>query len=208
MQREVSSNVTLDFQSGSMAQVPAKYPRGATRADAPADRVNCLTAMRVLYLSTKMCWPTISGATLRDFHLARQLARHATRTFVGLDREMGGPVGSCRDECLEPLYNSDVLHVKRHPGYRRTDLMRGLLGPTPISVLNFTSPAIMAQVERVLHERRFDVIQVEGVHLLEYARRIRQLAPDVPLICDWHNIESEVQDRGISGAPDRTCRAT
>jgi glycosyltransferase involved in cell wall biosynthesis len=132
---------------------------------------------------------------LRDFHLARQLAMHATLTFVGLDRELEGPVGSCREECLEPLHNSHVLHVKRHPGYRRTDLVRGLVGPTPISVLNFTAPEIMAQVERVLHQRSFDAIQVEGVHLVAYAKRIRQLKPEVPLLCDWHNIESEIQQR-------------
>jgi sugar transferase (PEP-CTERM/EpsH1 system associated) len=161
--------------------------------------------MQALYLSPRMCWPTLSGAPLRDFYLARQIARHFTLTFVGLDREMYGPVGSCRVERLEPLHNSDVYHVKRHPGYRRSDLLRGVLGPTPISVLNFTAPEIMVQVEHVIRERKFDAIQVEGVHLLEYAKRIRKLAPDAPLLCDWHNIESEIQARyaETSGNPAR-----
>ena len=88
-----------------------------------------------------------------------------------------------------------MVRVRRQAGYGRIDLVRGILGPTPVSILNFTAPQIMDKVERVLRENRFDIIQFEGVHLLAYARRIRQIAPNVPLICDWHNVESEIQRR-------------
>ena len=33
--------------------------------------------MRCLYFSPRICWPLISGAHLRDFYFARQLARNA-----------------------------------------------------------------------------------------------------------------------------------
>ncbi len=151
--------------------------------------------MRALYLSTRFCWPITSGAHLRDFYLARQLAAKSTLTYLGLDREMDGPVGNSRRERLEALPDSAMVRVRRHPGYRRIDLVRGLLGPTPVSILNFTAPQIMNKIECVLRENRFDIIQFEGVHLLVYARRIRQITPNTPLICDWHNIESEIQRR-------------
>jgi sugar transferase (PEP-CTERM/EpsH1 system associated) len=151
--------------------------------------------MRALYLSTRFCWPTISGAHLRDFYLARQVAAKYTLTYLGLDREMDGPVGSSRRERLEVLPDSEMVRVRRPAGYGRIDLVRGIIGPTPVSILNFTAPQVMDKIERVLAEDRFDIIQFEGVHLLAYARRIRQIAPNVPLICDWHNVESEVQRR-------------
>ncbi|MGB8771916.1 MAG: glycosyltransferase family 4 protein [Candidatus Korobacteraceae bacterium] len=91
--------------------------------------------------------------------------------------------------------DSEMVRVRRQVGFGRIDLVRGILGPTPVSILNFMAPQIMEKVERVLHENRFDIIQFEGVHLLAYARRIRQIAPNVPLICDWHNVESEIQHR-------------
>ncbi len=40
--------------------------------------------MRVLYFSPRICWPIISGAHLRDFYFARQLARNAQLTYIGL----------------------------------------------------------------------------------------------------------------------------
>ncbi len=170
-------------------------PYGLTWVRVTADPVNCLPAMRVLYFSTRFCWPITSGAHLRDFYLARQLAAKSTLTYLGLDREMDGPVGSSRRERLEALPDSEMVRVRRKAGYGAIDLVRGLLGPAPVSILNFTAPQIMDKIERVLREERFDIIQFEGVHLLVYARRIRQIAPNIPLISDWHNIESEVQRR-------------
>ena len=170
-------------------------PRCKLWVQATLDPVNCLPAMRVLYLSTRFCWPITSGAHLRDFYLARQLAAKSTLTYLGLDREMDGPVGSSRRERLEALPDSEMVRVRRQAGYGPIDLVRGILGPTPVSILNFTAPQIMDKIERVLREGRFDIIQFEGVHLLVYARRIRQIAANTPLICDWHNIESEIQRR-------------
>ena len=88
-----------------------------------------------------------------------------------------------------------MVRVRRQAGYGRVALVRGIVGPSPFSILNFTAPQIMEKLESVLRERRFDIVQFEGVHLLEYAKRIRQIAPCVPLICDWHNVESEIQRR-------------
>lgn len=132
---------------------------------------------------------------MRDFYLARQLAAKFTLTYLGLDREMDGPVGSSQRERLDAFPESEMLRVRRKAGYGRIDLVRGILGPVPVSILNFTAPQIMDKIERLLCEGRFDIVQFEGVHLLMYARRIRQIFPHIALISDWHNIESEVQRR-------------
>ena len=142
--------------------------------------------MRVLYFSPRDCWPITTGARLRDFHLAQQLALKATLTYIGFI------TGEPKRERLEPLANSEVVLIPREPGYAPLNLVRGLLGPTPISVLNYTSAAMMAELERLLREEAFDAIQIEGVHLFAYVKRIRELAPRARLICDWHNIESEL----------------
>jgi sugar transferase (PEP-CTERM/EpsH1 system associated) len=151
--------------------------------------------MRVLYLSPRVCWPLISGAHLRDFYLARQLSRNATLTYFGLDTVGEVPVGTVSRERLEPLGNAEILRIRRDPGYGLANLVRGLIGPTPLNILNFTSTPVVAELERILHDQTFDAIQVESVHLIAYAKRIRQIAPHTRLICDWHNIESEILRR-------------
>jgi polysaccharide biosynthesis protein PslH len=151
--------------------------------------------MRVLYLSPRVCWPVISGAHLRDFYLARQLARSATLTYVGLDGGKSPTSGTATLEPPEPLSGAEALSIPRDASYRPANIVRGLIGPTPLNVLNFTSATVMTELERILRDRSFDAIQVESVHLIAYARRIRELYPRVRVICDWHNIESEILTR-------------
>ncbi len=151
--------------------------------------------MRVLYLSPRVCWPLISGAHLRDFYFARQLVRRATLTYIGLDSGKSRTPGNAWRELPELLSGAEILNIPRDPSYRPANLVRGLIGPIPLNVLNFTSAAVMAELEGILHERSFDAIQIEGMHLVLYAKRIRQLCPRARLICDWHNIESEILAR-------------
>jgi glycosyltransferase involved in cell wall biosynthesis len=51
------------------------------------------------------------------------------------------------------------------------------------------------ELYRILRDRPFDAVQIEGVHLFSYVQQIRAAAPNARLICDWHNIESELVAR-------------
>lgn len=149
--------------------------------------------MRVLYFSPRICWPTISGAHLRDFYFAEYLARHAQLTYVGL---VNDDADAQAEQLREKLGNgTEVIALRRDQSYKPANIVRGLIGPTPLNVLNFTSAAVSSQLEHLLQERSFDVAQIESMHLIAYARLIRQIAPRTRLILDWHNIESEILAR-------------
>jgi polysaccharide biosynthesis protein PslH len=149
--------------------------------------------MRVLYFSPRICWPTISGAHLRDFYFARYLAQHAQLTYVGL---VSDDASAQAEQLREKLgHGTDVIAWRRERSYRPANILRGFVGPTPLNVLNFTSAAVESDLEQLLRERSFDVAQIESMHLVAYARRIRQLAPRTRVILDWHNIESEILAR-------------
>ena len=151
--------------------------------------------MRVLYFSPRICWPTISGAHLRDFYFARHLAQRADLTYIGLvNDESRTQVEQLRERLRGP-HGAEVIAVRRDRSYKPANIVRGLLGPTPLNVLNFTSPAVVQQVDNILATRSFDVAQIESMHLIAYARRIREVAPRTRLILDWHNIESEILAR-------------
>ena len=150
--------------------------------------------MRVLYFSPRDCWPATTGARLRDFHFARELARESQLTYLGFS-----PSGSgCRrDRADTPggAGGAEVILVPRREGYSAKNLVAGLLGPVPVSVLNYWSPGMDAELKQLLASVRFDVVQMEGVHLFSYLKSLRA-GPKAPrLICDWHNIESELLAR-------------
>jgi len=151
--------------------------------------------MRVLYFSPRICWPPISGAHLRDFYFARQLARNASLTYVGLVSDDARAQAEQLRERLGPESAVEVIALRRDKGYKPANIVRGLIGPTPLNVLNYTSAAVLAELDRLLQRQSFDVVQIESMHLIAYARRIRQTAPRTRLICDWHNVESEILAR-------------
>jgi sugar transferase (PEP-CTERM/EpsH1 system associated) len=152
--------------------------------------------MRILYIATRICWPVRSGAHLRDFHIAQYLASKAELTYLGLDSGEEGAQNQL--VCFDPipaLGEAKVVRVQRGSGYSVGKIVRGLIGPSPLVILNYTSPTVTRELERLLSRNRFDVVQVEGIFMSAYVPLIRRFAPRALLNADWHNVDSGLMDR-------------
>lgn len=137
-----------------------------------------------------------SGARLRDYHLARQLAGHASVTYVGLKYPGATSYEPAGDGLPPPEQVFErVCMIPKARAYSPVNLVRGLLGPTPVTVWNCTTPEIAASLAKLGRETAFDSIQMEGVHLMRYAPVLRSFTGHPPIVCDWHNIESELMWR-------------
>ena len=144
--------------------------------------------MRVLQMAPRVCWPLDTGAKLRNYHLARVLSGNALVTLLAFT-DSDKPI-----EILENPYER-VVTVRRDTGYTPAKVLRGALGRTPISLLNYTTDAMKQALAQLLSDQHFDVVQIESIHLMGYLPIIRS-APSQPLVvCDWHNIESELMKR-------------
>jgi len=143
--------------------------------------------MRLLYFAAHQAWPLTSGNRLRDYHLARELAKRASVTFVEMCRpgeEPSSPPSNCGFD--------EIISLKKGIGYTPGKIVRGLAGPTPLTALNYFQTRSASQLANLLIRRRFDTVQIEGVHLSNYLPVI-QAAPNRPaILVDWHNIESEL----------------
>ncbi|MDP9169776.1 MAG: glycosyltransferase [Acidobacteriota bacterium] len=149
--------------------------------------------MRILYFSPRDCWPLTTGARLRDYHLARQLALRADVTYIGfasdpLQRRIARTRVGADGEI-------DQITVPRGQAYSAGNILRGVLGPLPVPVLNYTTAAMAGELTRLLNSASWDLVQMEGVHLHSYIPAIRGAASRPRLVCDWHNIESELMGR-------------
>jgi glycosyltransferase involved in cell wall biosynthesis len=143
--------------------------------------------MKILYFSPRSCWPLHTGARLRDYHLARQLTRHAAVTYLGLHPP-------AEPAPLPPPDSGfhQVHFLENGRAYTFSKLLRGLTGPHPITVLNYTSARVKDRLADLLRQHSFDCVQVEGVHLVNYIPLILRHNPRASIIADWHNIESEI----------------
>ncbi len=143
-----------------------------------------------------------NGARLRDYYLARELASRASVTYFGLKypgEEDSGP--SAGDLAPPPDIFERMLVIEKPRAYDPVNLLRGLIGPVPATVLNNMNSEIPETLAKFGREGAFDSIQMEGVHLAPYVRVARAFPQSPALICDWHNIESELMRRYIETSP-------
>ena len=150
--------------------------------------------MRILYLSPRKCWPVNSGARLRDYHLASQLAKHAQVTYVAIcypEAEETSDDGLCPPESIF----EKVCVLEKARSFTAGNLLRGMLGPTPVTVLNWTSPVAAQKLAELGRMMAFDTVHVVGVHLGKYLPLVREFPGRPPVICDWHDILSEQMER-------------
>ncbi|MCL5746050.1 MAG: glycosyltransferase [Acidobacteria bacterium] len=157
--------------------------------------------MRILYVSPRQCWPLLSGAKLRDYHLALALGRHAALTYLFF-AEPGLPVPTRADL----PFCEEIVPVP-HPGRRYTagGIIRGVFGRWPLPVVKYTSAAMSTAISRICAGHRFEIAHMDGIHLAAYGVLLRKMTKDARVIFDWHNIESEGMRR-YSGNTDSHIR--
>lgn len=146
--------------------------------------------MRILYFAAHQAWPLTSGNRLRDYHLARQLAKVAGVTFLEMCHPGEAPSNPPADCGFET-----VVSLKKGFGYTPYKIVRGLAGPLPLPVLNYFQARAARQLGSLLTKRPFATVQMEGVHLSNYVGVLRAAPNRPPIVADWHNIESELMLR-------------
>ena len=147
--------------------------------------------MKVLYFAPSECWPLSTGARLRNYHLTRELAARCQVTYLGLRNPADPP--SVELPAETGVAASILLEKDRT--YSAGKIVRGMLGPMPVTVWNCFAPRIADGLSRLLAKERFDLVQLETVLLIPYLPLIRAAANRPVVIADWHNIESELMYR-------------
>lgn len=138
---------------------------------------------------------------LRNYHLAREVASAAKVTYLSFSDDAGAPApahgagGSSGGVESPSAWCEGVVEVPRGRGYTPLKLLRGALGRTPVTVLNYTTEEMSRELGRVLDAQDFDVVQVESIHLSAYLPVLRAARRRPVVILDWHNVESEVMAR-------------
>jgi sugar transferase (PEP-CTERM/EpsH1 system associated) len=128
------------------------------------------------------------------------LARQTRVTLLAFNNQDESP------SSVENPYQQ-VIAVKRDSAYTFAKVVRGLWGRTPLPVLNYTTDSMKRALEDILDKKDFDVVQVESIHLMGYLPIIRAARKRPLVICDWHNIESELMRQYSQREPNLLRRA-
>jgi glycosyltransferase involved in cell wall biosynthesis len=142
-------------------------------------------------MGPRKCWPVITGGRVRDYNLMRVLAQRAAVTHFAVCHPSQEPKAA--DDGYQPpevLFERQVV-LSEARSYGLGNILRGLAGPTPVNILNFTIPVAADALAALGREMAFDAIQLEGAHLVRYLPTLRAFPGRPPILCDWHDILSE-----------------
>ena len=145
---------------------------------------------RLLQLAQTNISNPLSGSQLRNYHVARQLAKVMDVTHLGFCNE-SEPVSA--EYTNVPIR---TMSIQRGRSYTLSKLIRGALGKTPATLLNWRSDAMAAALATELETGRYDIVQLEGIEMSPYLDIINN-AHHRPkyIVLNWHNIESELAER-------------
>lgn len=147
-------------------------------------------AMKILFFAPHQFWPITTGTRVRDFYLARALSQRSEVTFLELLHPKDTPRAAPRDAGV-----AQVVTASRGRTYSAVRLLRGLIGPMPVTVWNCYSKQASGLLETLLNQRRFDAVHIVGSPLAAYLPAIRSAPSRPAVIIDWHNIESVLMRR-------------
>jgi len=142
--------------------------------------------LKILFLCPQPLWPVNTGARLRNFHLANALCTQAEVTILQAVNPADLPPSP------PPNGFQDVLSAARGASYSVLNVLRGMAGPVPLTVLNYASKEIERVLRGALASTAFDAVQIESIHMAPYLETIRRVNPGVKAVLDWHNVESEL----------------
>ena len=146
---------------------------------------------KILFLCQQPLWPTNTGARLRNFHLADVLCSAFDVTVL----QAVDPATSIEPPPASSFHS--VLSASRDKSYTAGKIVRGMLGPLPLTVLNYVSSNVERLLLRTLDAEPFAAVQIENIHMAPYIapirRHFKKQGRTTPFILlDWHNIESEL----------------
>ena len=151
--------------------------------------------LRLLQLASANITVRSGGMHLRNYHLAKQLAKVADITHIGFAAAGEEEVTTSSHEGMR------IILAPKARAYTLAKLARGALGRTPVTFLNFYSAPMAAALSTELAAYHYDTVLIEGIEMVPYLPVIRAAKPPVRfVILDWHNIESELVARHSSNA--------
>ena len=143
---------------------------------------------RLLQIAPRLPWPLDTGAKLRNFHLGRVLSNEAAVTLLAFESDQ------VRAHEFAEIHEN-VVSVPRDRHNSFSKLLRGAIGPTPLPLLNYTTPELAGKLKKLLRAQKFDLVQFESIHLLSYLPLIRDAVYAPLAVLDWHNIESDLLEQ-------------
>lgn len=157
--------------------------------------------MKVLILAPALPYPAYAGAALRNYGLIRGLHDAGHTVYLvcfdeGTNSEKAQPLAAMCER---------IITVPAPPHTQLKRLATLALTRQPDLARRLESAAMRAQLQTLLQQEHYDVIQCEGLEMAIYLPLVKRLQPHAATVYDAHNAEYTLQAR-IAQVETKTAR--
>ena len=149
----------------------------------------------ILILTPQLPYPPHQGTSLRNFHIIRGLAEQHEISLLSFleDNQTADPTA------IAPLLDlCQIVETVPVPGRTtKKRLLQLLTTRRPDMEHRLYSPEFNDKLRRLLAERSYDIVQVEGIELARSMEIIREVSPNSKILFDDHNAETDLQQRNM-----------
>lgn len=152
---------------------------------------------RILFLSQLLPYPPDAGPKVRSYYVLRHLTQAHRVTLLAFSRPDDRPeaVAHLREFCADV----QTVLLRRSRGRDLLALAASLFSGESFIIRRDRAPEMIAAVDRLLQNRRFDAVHTDQLWMSQYAVRARALAPGARTILDEHNACYQIFQRLAGG---------
>jgi len=147
--------------------------------------------MRILVVAHKPPYPPVDGGTLATLNMCLGLAKAGNSVTVltlSTPKHPGSMERIPAD--VHALINFEIFHI-----FLSNNIIRYILNliftRKPYNIQRYLSPTFKRIIRRTIREKKFDVVQLEGLYLISYVNTIRKDF-DGPIVMRAHNVEHHI----------------
>lgn len=166
------------------------------------------SVVNILWLSHLVPYPPQGGAAQRSYHLLREAARRHAVSLVALNQRallpLTAEVAAAAAHLGEWCRSVRVFAIPwdRSAAHRRVLAAASIVSGMPYEVSWLASQSMHAFVRALAASERFDMVHVDTLGLMPYARHFR----GAPLMLTHHDVESHLAGRRADAEASRLRR--
>lgn len=142
--------------------------------------------MRILFITPTLPYPLDTGGKIVVFNTLRHLAKKHDLFLLSLIQEG-------QEEYIRFVsdYCTQVETVLQDISFSNRGLFLNVFSSIPYNMTRYHSEEMENKLNIILSENKFDLLQIEHLHMAQYAR----FAKGVPVFLRQHNVESLMMER-------------
>ena len=90
---------------------------------------------------------------------------------------------------------TEVHIIEKDTSNNISEAIKNLASYMPYNMYKYKDIRVIKKIDEILSHKKVDVIYIDHLHMAIYAKHIKKLYPEIPLVLRQHNVETTIMER-------------